>query len=32
MVFNDVPQSRGGPGGYAYKYLYQYSYKARDEK
>jgi tyrosine-protein kinase Etk/Wzc len=32
IVFNDVPQSSGGPGGYAYKYLYQYSYKPRDEK
>jgi tyrosine-protein kinase Etk/Wzc len=32
LVFNDVPQGKGGPGGYAYQYSYQYSYKARDEK
>ena len=34
LVFNDVPQGKGGPGGYAYQYQYhyQYSYKPRDEK
>jgi tyrosine-protein kinase Etk/Wzc len=33
LVFNDVPQGKGGPGGYAYQYQYhyQYSYKPRDE-
>jgi tyrosine-protein kinase Etk/Wzc len=32
LVFNDVKQAAGGPGGYAYKYHYQYSYKPRDKK
>jgi tyrosine-protein kinase Etk/Wzc len=34
LVFNDVPQGKGGPGGYAYQYQYhyQYSYKPHDEK
>ena len=31
LVFNDVPQGKGGPGGYAYRYSYQYSYKPREE-
>jgi tyrosine-protein kinase Etk/Wzc len=31
LVFNDVPQGKRGPGGYAYKYHYQYSYRPRDE-
>jgi tyrosine-protein kinase Etk/Wzc len=32
LVFNDAPQGKGGPGGFAHQYSYQYSYKARDEK
>jgi tyrosine-protein kinase Etk/Wzc len=32
LVFNDIPQGKGGPGGYAYRYSYQYSYKPRAEK
>ena len=31
LVFNDVPQGKGSPGGYAYRYSYQYSYKPRVE-
>jgi tyrosine-protein kinase Etk/Wzc len=31
LVFNDIPQGKGGPGGYAYRFSYQYSYKPREE-
>jgi tyrosine-protein kinase Etk/Wzc len=34
LVFNDVPQGKGGAGSYRYQYQYhyQYSYKPHDEK
>jgi tyrosine-protein kinase Etk/Wzc len=32
LVFNDVPQGIGGPGGHAHRYSYQYSYETSEEK
>jgi tyrosine-protein kinase Etk/Wzc len=32
LVFNDVPQGKGGPGGHAHRYSYQYRYETREEK